>query len=202
MIRNSSLTSPVWCGMRRRWCVAGRPTSWQAAILWPGLAETMAQREETAVQHLQRVLSVKQVEGSHIIQVDVTASDPAKAARIANAVVNQYLDDEIAAKYRTTDRAYQWATAQVSTQRQQLIAAENAAVEYMVAHELTASNGLRQPNEAPPGVQLSVDCPGNSFSAYKMRLTAARSQLAAKEARAAELAIIQARTSALGLCRK
>jgi polysaccharide biosynthesis transport protein len=100
------------------------PASWQAAIPWPATStETMAQRDEVAVQHLQRALSVKQAEGSHIIQVGVSANNPAKAARIANAVVKQYLDDQIASKYRTTDRAYQWASAQVSTQRQQLIAA-------------------------------------------------------------------------------
>ena len=178
----------------RRWV----PPSWDAAIPWPADTEPMALREETAVQHLQRVLSVKQEEGSHIIQVGVTASDPAKAARISNAVVRQYLDDQIAAKYRTTDRAYQWATAQVGSQRQQLIAAENAAVEYMAAHDLTASNGLRQPNEAPAGRTTFGGLSGQQLFSLQDELATARSQLAAKEARAAELAIIQARKIGFG----
>jgi len=158
----------------------------------------MALREETAVQHLQRALLVNQAEGSHIIQVGVTASDPVKAAHITNAVVKQYLDDQIAAKYRTTDRAYQWATEQVTTERQLLIAAENAAVEYMVAHGLTASNGLRQPNEAPPGRTTFGGLAGQQLFSLQDELAAARSQLAAKQARAAELADMQARNVGFG----
>jgi polysaccharide biosynthesis transport protein len=168
------------------------PASWRAALPWPASTESVAQREETAVQHLQRAMTVKQAEGSHIIQVGVTANTSGKAAGIANAAVKQYLDDQVTAKYQITNRAYQWATEQVVAQRQQLIAAEHATVDYMASHGLIASNGLPPPSETPPGRTTFGGLAGQQLFSLQDELVAARGQLAAKQARVAELDIMQA----------
>lgn len=169
------------------------PVFWQKWLRPPLAVDPALVRQETAVQHLLRNLTVKQLEGSHLVQVDVTASSATLAARVANAIVEQYLDDQIAAKRRVTQRAYDWAATQVQAQRQQLLAAETAAVAYMTARGLTATNGVAQPNEAPPSAATLGGLPEQQLFKLQDELAEARAELAAKQAKVAEVDAIQAK---------
>ncbi len=175
------------------WLTEWMPVSWQEWLRSPPGVDPALVHQETAVQHLLRNLTVKQLEGSHLIQVDVTASSATLAARIANTMIEQYLDDQIAAKRRVTERAYDWAAKQVQAQRQQLLAAEIAAVAYMTAHDLTVTNGMAQPNEAPPSPTTLGGLPGQQLFKLQDELVEARAQLAAKQAKVAEVDAIQAK---------
>ena len=84
------------------------PSLWRNLIPWHVELDPRARHEQEAVQHLLRKLSVQQEGTSHVISVSFTATDPKKAAQIANAVVAQYLNNQFEAKYQATDRAYTW----------------------------------------------------------------------------------------------
>lgn len=58
-----------------------------------------------ALSALARKLSVRQVGTSHIVAVSLKASDPAKAARIVNAIVRTYLQERARASDAATSRA-------------------------------------------------------------------------------------------------
>ncbi|MFL5285620.1 MAG: GumC family protein [Rhodopila sp.] len=173
------------------WLSGWLPVRWQEWLHpLPGIDPGLV-RQELAVQHLLRSLTVKQLEGSHLIQVDATANTATLAAGIANTLVDQYLDEQIAAKRRVTQRAYDWATKQVQEQRQQLLEAETATVAYMIQHGLTAINGVAQPNEAPPSPTTLGGLPGQQLFKLQDELAEDRAQLAAKLAKQAGVDAIQ-----------
>jgi succinoglycan biosynthesis transport protein ExoP len=174
------------------WLTGWMPVSWQEWLHPHPDVDPALVRQEVAVQHLLHNLTVKQLEGSHLIQVDVTASTAILATRIANALVEQYLDDQIAVKRRVTQRAHDWAAKQVQMQQQQLLAAETASVTYMIRHNLTALNGMAQPIEAPPSPTTLGGLPGQQLFKLQDELAEARAQLAAKLAKVAEVVAIQA----------
>jgi succinoglycan biosynthesis transport protein ExoP len=152
------------------------PSHWRDLIPWNVDADPRARQEQQAVQICLRKLSVQQQGTSHVITVSFTTTDPKKAAQIANAVVAQYLNNQIEAKYQATDRAYTWVGAQAREQGVQLLAAENAAVDYMAAHGLTATNGLPEPSQPPPYKASLGGLAAQQLTSLQDDLTTARAE--------------------------
>lgn len=94
---------------------------------------------EIAVGILAENISVKQVGLSFILSVSATASDPDLAADIANAMVGEYLGQQVAYKRDVTEQATVWLTDRVADLLNQLDAAE-AAVE--AARAAIAAEGV------------------------------------------------------------
>jgi polysaccharide biosynthesis transport protein len=170
------------------------PSGWQNFVPWDVDVDPRARREEAA-QHLLRQLSVEQDGTSHVVSLSFTSADPNKAAGIANALGAQYLDNQIQAKYRATERAYDWATGQLSEQHKQLFKAENAVVDYMEAHGLEAANGLPEPAQPPPYKSNVGGLPVQQLTNLQDDLVAARSRLAATHAKLNEVDAMKARGS-------
>ncbi|HXT77963.1 MAG TPA: polysaccharide biosynthesis tyrosine autokinase [Acetobacteraceae bacterium] len=162
------------------------PSAWQDLVPWEAGADPQRRREEV-VDHFLRQLSVEQNGTSHVISVSFTSADPSKAAEITNALGKQYLDNQVEAKYRATERTYNWAIAQLSEQRQQLLKAENAVVDYMAAHGLEAANGLQDPAQPPPYKTNLGGLPGQQLTSLQDDLVAARGRLAATQAKLHEI---------------
>jgi succinoglycan biosynthesis transport protein ExoP len=169
------------------------PPQWRSLIPWTLPVDLHARHEEEAVQHLLRALSVQQEGASHVITVSVTSNEAEKAALIANALVTQYVDGQIEAKSRTTERAYTWTEAQVRAQGVQLAEAENAAVDYMAAHGLVATNGLPQPSEPPPYRTTFGGLAAQQLSSLQDELATARAQFAGRQAKLNEIEEMRAR---------
>ena len=156
-----------WFAPLRRWLSA------------PPAAPAMTDAEDAVPGFLER-LSVGQQRESLMIAVSYRSGDPAKAARVANAVARQYLDDQVSAKNsEPIRRAYRWANDRLTELRQQLQDAEAAATDYMAANALPRVGGTMPDAQQPPSL--------------RRELAAARSERAAKDAHLAQLRTLQAR---------
>ncbi len=108
-------------------------------------AEVARQRDREAVlQNFEDDLTAAQVQLSTAIRVDFTAKDPVKAARIANAIADAYVEDQLNAKLEATQRATQWISGRLGKLAQESRVAETALEQYKIQNhitDVTASTG-------------------------------------------------------------
>lgn len=97
--------------------------------------------EQRAIGRFEKRLSVKRRQRSHTMEISFRSLDPAKAARIANAVVDAYISDQLESKYQSTRRATEWLLNRINTLRDQASADMKALVEFKQKNNLVASDG-------------------------------------------------------------
>jgi len=108
---------------------------------------------------------------SSTIGIAFESIDAQKAAKIANAIADAYVEDELNAKFEATQKAQQWLSErlqQVSTQTQ---ASERAVEEYKAKNNLT--------DTATPGTSLIEQ----QLTALSTQLISAQADLAQQEAK-------------------
>jgi polysaccharide biosynthesis transport protein len=82
---------------------------------------------------------VTRVTQSYVMEIDVQSFDPEKAAKIANAIVEAYIDDELNAKYEQTKRASGWLQERLKELRAQTSAQQQAVVDFRKEHNIVDS---------------------------------------------------------------
>ena len=97
---------------------------------------TAYDRMRTALAALKSRLEVTRDAISYIIEVRFRSYDPQKAARIANAIVDAYIVDQLDAKYQSTLRASNWLEGRIRDLRDQASGAEQAVVDYQRDHNI------------------------------------------------------------------
>jgi len=113
-------------------------------------ANAKGEVDEDLVSDLLGRLNVSQVGLSTAIQIDFVSKDPDKAAAIANAVADSYIQDQRAAKYEASVRATQWLVTRLKQLAEQNKRDELAVEAYKVAHRIT------EVNTGVPGVSNTV----------------------------------------------
>lgn len=89
--------------------------------------EQELQRIKTATaKALQDKLNVTNDGRSLSLYLEFESRDPQKAASIANAIADEYLVDQLEAKYEVASRANKWLSERLNTLRQQVETAEQA----------------------------------------------------------------------------
>lgn len=97
--------------------------------------------EARAVRAIRRKLAVKRADKVFVVDVVFTAGDPDKAARIANAIAEAYLQDQSAARAEAANRASAALRAKLDDLRQQVNQAENRVETFKAANGLISSGG-------------------------------------------------------------
>jgi polysaccharide biosynthesis transport protein len=95
-----------------------------------------AQRLERIVTRFHQKLKVRRRGLTYVLEVTFAASDPEKAARIANAVAEAYLADQIAAKLDATRHASGWLNERLDQLRDRVRDAERAVSTYKAEHNI------------------------------------------------------------------
>lgn len=95
----------------------------------------------TAATSLLNNLSVTNDGLSYSIRVSFDAKDPAKAANIANAVADEYLVDQLEAKYEVIARANKWLSERLAELRKQVEASEKAVEDFRQKAKLIQIDG-------------------------------------------------------------
>jgi polysaccharide biosynthesis transport protein len=72
-----------------------------------------------AVKNVRRNLEVTRLGRSYIEEIEFTSLDPGKAAKIANAFSDAYVEDQLQAKFEATHRASLWLEQRIGELRQQ-----------------------------------------------------------------------------------
>lgn len=97
--------------------------------------------ETTATEMLARHVRVKRAAKSYVIEVEVASATPAKAARIANAVMDAYLEDQTAAKAEESRRATSLIDGRIGELREKVRLGELRLDEFRKANRIVVSEG-------------------------------------------------------------
>lgn len=134
-----------------------------------GSANAGSEGIRAAARKVSAALQVKRRALSYVIDVSVTAGNPDEAARIANAIVDQYLRQADGTRLATTERASNWLGQRLAELRQNVTAKEAEAEAFRAQTGLLTAEG-RSLTES-------------QTSQTQQALLAARSDLAEREAR-------------------
>ena len=136
---------------------------------WFSPGASAAGGRDAIIDSVLRHLNVQAQGLSTTFTVSFSSRDSAKAARVANAFVAAYVDDQLHAKYDAAQKTTKWLTARVAQLAGQVEAAEAAVQDYKAKNDL---------NEGAEGVSLA----DQQMAAINGQLVAARADLAQKEA--------------------
>jgi capsular exopolysaccharide synthesis family protein len=118
------------------------PESWLRAVgaAEDGLTPSEAEDQRTvAVAALERFalrLEVEQAGGADVIEINFTSRDPDKAARIANALADAYVNAQVERKRRAAGGAASWLADRLTEMQQDVQQAERAAAEFRATQGL------------------------------------------------------------------
>ena len=101
--------------------------------------ETIPSDVMEAIKRLQGALDAQRFGRTLVLSVSVTSENPAKAARLANAVADAYVLDQLDARYAAAKRASAWFAERMEALRDQVRQSEEAVAEYRRKHNLVAT---------------------------------------------------------------
>ena len=108
---------------------------------WGGVVASEYDVMRRALGVLASRLNVKRDGLSYVIELSFRSYDADKAARIANAIVDAYIVDQLDAKYQSTLRASTWLQDRIRDLRAQASAGEQAVVDFKREHNIIDAAG-------------------------------------------------------------
>lgn len=99
-----------------------------------------------SIYRLRGALLVERVGRSYILQISVTSTDPNRAARLANAVADAFIVDQLETRFDAARRASDWLNDRLQKLREALRRSEEAVSQFRTEHNLV-SVGARSLNE-------------------------------------------------------
>jgi len=121
-------------------------------------------------------LTVSREDVASVLTISFSWKDPAKAATIANAIVDAYINDNIAEKIKSTDLAGRVAQERVAELKEQAKDAERALLEYKMANNIVGAS------------TTTASLSGEQLAALQTHLTNARVAMADAKARMQQFA--------------
>lgn len=98
-----------------------------------------ATRETQAAENLTRMTSVRRVGLTYVIELSVAAGAPESAAKLANAITEAYVDDQLNAKSAATKQATAWLRARIGELNTQALDADKAVQVYKNANNIVTT---------------------------------------------------------------
>ncbi|MDQ6701706.1 MAG: polysaccharide biosynthesis tyrosine autokinase [Pseudomonadota bacterium] len=139
--------------------------------------------EEAKAQLLRKVQAtfedkrtVTRVQQSYVNEIDIQSVDRVKAARIANAIAEAYIDDALEAKYEETRRASVWLQDRLKELRAEISAQQQAVVTFRQKNNISYVDTT--------GGKFYIDTPGKLVN--EQQLSELNSQLILAQASTAE----------------
>ena len=137
-----------------------------------------------ALNKLKRIVQVKRAERTYVVDVSVTAREPTKAARIANAVAQAYLAEQTEVRSDAARQVSQSLTARLNDLKDRVRHAEDRIEEYKARNNILGSSG-----------QLVNE---QQLTEMNNQLTLARARTAAAKARLDQVRQVQLSRDAVG----
>ena len=137
-----------------------------------------------ALVNLRRDVHVTRAERTYVVDVAVTCKEPAKAARLANAVAQAYLAEQTQVRADDARQISQALTARLNDLKNNVLQAEDRVQAYEASHNIVGANG-RLVNE-------------QQLSDLNTQLAAARVRTAEAKARLDEVEAVQRSKSDVG----
>jgi len=131
----------------------------------------------TALNALKKAMRVTRAERTYVVDVAVSSKDPAKAARLANAVAQSYLAEQTDVRADAARQVSQSLTARLNDLKERVHQAEEHVEAFRASHNIVNANG-----------QLVNE---QQLSDLNNQLAAARARTAAAKARLEQVEAIQ-----------
>ena len=109
--------------------------------------QTEAERVGAAIAVVMGGLDVKRVGASYLLQINFRSPYPEQATKVANAMIDGYIFDQLNAKYQANRRAGDWLQERLQALREQAAAAERAVLEYKAKNNIVSAGGGTLMNE-------------------------------------------------------
>jgi polysaccharide biosynthesis transport protein len=109
--------------------------------LVPRTVPSEADLQQRAQDVFRSKLLPKRVTGTYVIDIGFLSLSPDRAAQIANATAEAYIDDQLEAKYQATRKAGIWLQDRIQELRQQASTAEQAVLDFKKAHNIVDTGG-------------------------------------------------------------
>jgi len=135
----------------------------------PGLTDQERTRRVLAV--LKDNLRVTRLGRSYIEQIAYTSLDREKAARIANAFADAYIEDQMGAKFETTRRASVWLEERMAELRKQAADADRAVQDFK------SENGIIISTEGKLASDVELDHLGAALAKARADTSQAKAKL-------------------------
>lgn len=94
-----------------------------------GEADTQ-RREIIAAEKLQKLITIRRIGMTAVVEVSVRTPDPVLSARLSNAVAEGYLQDQLAIVSALSSQASNWLRARTAELRSEAVAADRAVQDY------------------------------------------------------------------------
>ena len=110
----------------------------------PGFArEASSEFELTrrALGRFEKSRTIKRLGLTYVMEIGFTSLDPEKASRVANAIADAYIVDQLEAKYQATRRASVWLQDRIKELRTQASAAQRAVVDFKQSNNIVDAGG-------------------------------------------------------------
>lgn len=134
--------------------------------------------EEQIIRIVNAHLNVQRAGVTYLINVSYASADPVKAARIANAYVEQYMKAEQAAKLQSTREANLLLSSRIDDLRQQVQQAKSAVEAYKDEHNLLSTGPTTLTEQDMQNLTQQYAAARDKVTADEARLEIAKSQLA------------------------
>ncbi|MCK1546323.1 polysaccharide biosynthesis tyrosine autokinase [Bradyrhizobium sp. 179] len=121
--------------------VLGAVIDFASKILSDGHPATEFELNRKALETFEKNRTIKRLGLTYVMEIGFTSKDPAKAAKIANAIADTYIVDQLEAKYQATKRASVWLQDRIKELRTQASAAQKAVVDFKTANNIVDTGG-------------------------------------------------------------
>jgi polysaccharide biosynthesis transport protein len=102
-----------------------------------------AERSAEMIAAFMLQLDVRRIGQTYLMKVDFRSRNREQAVKIANAMIDAYLFDQLSAKYQANRRTGDWLQERLQTLREQAAASERAVIEFKAKNNIvTAGNTL------------------------------------------------------------
>ncbi len=136
-----------------------------------------------SIGRLRNALEVTRVNRTYVLSIAVTSEDPVKATRLANAVADAYVVDQLDARYDAAKRASSWLAERMEGLQDQLRQSEQAVAAFRKEHNLQATSSGDN----------KITISDQQLSELNAKLIAARADTAEKRAKYEQAAQVTAR---------
>src|ERR1700694_1372211 len=86
--------------------------------------------------------SISRMERTYALNISFTSHSPVAAARIANAIAEAYIDDQLGAKYQTISRASAWLQDRINELKAKVTSADRSVLEFKEKNNIVDFGGV------------------------------------------------------------
>jgi uncharacterized protein involved in exopolysaccharide biosynthesis/Mrp family chromosome partitioning ATPase len=150
-----------------------------------------------ALNELQKHVQVKRSERTYVVDVSVTSEDPAKAARLANAIAQTYLTEQTEVRSNAARQISQALTGRLKELQTRVRDAEQKVEAYKASHNIVGANGELVNEQQLTSLNAQLSASRARTSEAKARLDQVEGVLHSKTPIGAFPEAVQSQTSSM-----